>query len=284
MNLTKPLRACCLAAALLLTLSGCAPQPDPHEGMICVNTGLETQWIPEAEGVEASSYNPESFSGDGNIVSYMGEEYDTMLGVDVSFYQGEIDWKAAAKDGVEFAMIRCGYRGSSEGELFKDEQFEKNMKGAAEAGIKTGVYFFSQATGAVEGAEEALFVLDLIRDYKISMPVAFDWEPLDGSRSSSISSSDLTSAAVVFCEMIKDAGYEPAVYFFRALGYFRYDLSRLAGYEFWVGAPGPYPDFYYRHGMWQFSCTGKIDGIEGDTDLDISFVPIVLPEPSPSPK
>ena len=123
---------------------------------------------------------------------HTGDLYETRLGIDVSFYQGDIDWQAVADSGVKFAMIRCGYRGSSEGELFVDEKFEQNMQGAIDAGLDVGVYFFSQSTGAIEGAEEALFVLDLIKDYKITMPVAFDWEPLEESRAEDILDEELS--------------------------------------------------------------------------------------------
>ncbi len=281
----KAIRYICAltALALALTLTGCgAKEPDPHEGMVYVNTGVDMEWIDEAEGVAASDFDAADFSSDGNIVSYNGEEYESSLGVDVSFYQGEIDWEAAAADGVEFAMIRCGFRGSSEGDMFVDEQFENNIKGALAAGIRVGVYFFSQSTGAVEAAEEALFVLDLIDGYDVTMPVAFDWEPLSDSRSDSVSGEDVTAAAVVFCEMVKDAGYDPCVYFFRRLGYYDYDLSRLADFDFWVGSPGTAPDFYYAHSIWQFSFTGVIDGIDGDVDLDLAFTPVPQPEPSPT--
>ncbi len=168
-------------------------------------------------------------------------------------------------------MIRCGYRGSSEGELFVDEKFEQNMQGAIDAGLDVGVYFFSQSMGAIEAAEEALFVLDLIKDYDISMPVAFDWEPLEDSRAEDINDEELTASALVFCEMIKDAGYTPCVYFYRYIAYHDYDLSRLEDFPFWIGAPGSAPDFYYEAAIWQFSFTSRIDGIDADVDMNLQF-------------
>ena len=267
--------ALALSAAMLLTLAACgAPEPDPHEGMAYVNTGANWEWIYPAEGVAVSDFTQDDFATNADgLPEYTGDAYDTRLGVDVSFYQGEIDWEAVAADGVEFAMIRCGYRGSESGTIVVDEQFENNIEGALAAGLDVGVYFFSQSTGAIEAAEEANFVLDLISGYDITMPVAFDWEPLEGSRAEDIDRSELTASAVVFCEMVKDAGYTPCVYLYRYTGYYEYMMERLADYELWVGALGSWPDFYYRHMLWQFSMTGRVEGIDADVDLDYQFIP-----------
>lgn len=267
--------ALALSAAMLLALAACGePEPDPHEGMAYVNTGANWEWIYPAEGVAVSDFTQDDFTTNADgLPEYTGDAYDTRLGVDVSFYQGEIDWEAVAADGVEFAMIRCGYRGSESGTIVVDEQFENNTEGALAAGLDVGVYFFSQSTGAIEAAEEANFVLDLISGYDITMPVAFDWEPLEGSRAEDIDRSELTASAVVFCEMVKDAGYTPCVYLYRYTGYYEYMMERLADYELWVGALGSWPDFYYRHMLWQFSMTGRVEGIDADVDLDYQFIP-----------
>lgn len=276
MNFLRRLGAVCLAASAALCLAACGgeSEPDPHEGMAYVNTGANMEWITPAEGVEVSRFTEEDFtSGSDGLPEYVGSDYDTRLGVDVSFYQGEIDWQAVADSGVEFAMIRCGYRGSESGAIVADEQFENNIQGALDAGLDVGVYFFSQSTGAIEAAEEALFVLDLIDGYDVTMPVAFDWEPLEDSRASDIEREELTASAVVFCEMVKDAGYTPCVYLYRYIGYYEYLMEDLADYELWVGAISSWPDFYYRHLLWQFSITGKVDGIPADVDLDMQFIP-----------
>ena len=289
----KKLTALLLLAAMALAFSGCGasetePAPDPHEGMIYVNTGGNYEWVELAEGVPVSTLTEDDFeTGEDGIPVYKGEAYDTRLGVDVSFYQGDIDWQKVADAGVEFAMIRCGYRGSSEGELFVDEKFEQNIQGAIDAGLDVGVYFFSQSTGAIEAAEEALFVLDLIKDYEIRMPVAFDWEPLEESRAQDIDRDELTASALVFCEMVKDAGYAPCVYLYRYIAYYDYELSRLAGIPLWIGAPGTTLDFYYEAAIWQFSFTSRIDGIDADVDLNLQFYAPgsdpACPTPEPSP-
>ncbi len=276
-KLIKRLAAATMCAALAISMAACGqsePETDPHEGMAYVNTGANWEWITPTEGVAVSSFTEEEFSTDEEgLPVYNGDKYDTRLGIDVSFYQGVIDWEAVAADGIEFAMIRCGYRGSETGEMVVDEQFENNIQGALDAGLDVGVYFFSQSTGAIEAAEEANFVLNLIDGYNITMPVAFDWEPLEGSRAEDIDRSELTASAVVFCEMVKDAGYTPCVYLYRYTGYYEYMMERLADYELWVGALGTWPDFYYEHLLWQFSMTGRVNGIDADVDLDMQFIP-----------
>ena len=273
---SKRLAALSLCAAMAFALAACGhdePEPDPHEGMAYVNTGASWEWIYPAEGVAVSDFREEEFDLSGEIPEYTGSGYDTRLGIDVSFYQGDIDWEAVRDAGVEFAIIRCGYRGSESGAMVVDEKFEANIQGAIDAGLDVGVYFFSQSTGAIEAAEEANFVLDLIKDYEITMPVAFDWEPLADSRAEDIDRDELTASAVVFCEMVKDAGYTPCVYLYRYIGYYEYDMERLGGYELWVGAAGGWPDFYYEHHLWQFSFTSRIDGIDADVDMNLQFIP-----------
>jgi lysozyme len=283
--MNKKLAALLLTGALTL-LSGCGTRQtvDPHEGMINVNTGGNTEWLYPADGVAVSDFAPADFALDeSGRVTYTGADYAAETGIDVSFYQGDIDWQAVRDSGVTFAMIRCGFRGSSQGGIFDDEKFTANMEGAIAAGLKVGVYFFSQSTGAKEAAEEALYVLDKIKDYQVTMPVAFDWEPLDDSRAQDINVDELTSAAAVFCEIVKDAGYEPCVYFYRYLAYHDYDLSALGGYTFWVGAPGDVPDFYYAHSIWQYSFTGAVPGITGDVDLNLHFTRLTETTSTPAP-
>lgn len=265
-----------------LALSACG---NAHKGMVYVNTGHAKEWVPEAKGVPKSDFKKSEFYYEGEIARYKGEGYVAGLGIDVSEHQKKIDWEQVKADGVEFAIIRCAYRGYTKGKIVEDEFFKENIKNARKAGLKVGVYFFSQAKGAVEAAEEAEYTINLLKPYKqdISLPVAFDWEPmkLEGSRSAKFNKEDLTSAALVFSEIIKDAGYTPMVYMFRPLAYKYYDLERIKDFDLWIGALGAWPDFYYRHIFWQFSMTGKVKGIETDVDMNLMFEKIQPPE---SPK
>ena len=275
MKRTTALKIIALLLALLLGLSACG---DPHKGMVEVNDGTGQVWITPEAGVPVSTFSQKDFSvdEDGRPV-YKGDAFTVMKGVDVSFYQGEIDWDAAAADGIQFAFIRCGYRGYTEGVLKPDEQFEANIAGALKAGLKVGVYFFSQAVTPAEAAEEAAYALKLIAPYQVTLPVVFDWERIDGqetARTNNLDSATLTDCAVAFCQAVKAAGYTPGVYFYRNTGYYGFDLTKLTDYVFWLGTPGGYPDFYYAHTIWQYSFEGAVDGIAGSADLDLLFTPV----------
>lgn len=240
-----------------------------------VSDGMDgIMWVPLHEDIPASALEFSLFYQDGEYISYAGETPDTMRGIDVSEHQGVIDWPQVAADGVEFAMIRAAYRGYSEGQIFEDAFFRQNMEGAAAAGIKLGSYFFSQAISVEEAIEEAEFVIALLEGYTLDFPVVFDWENIGAetpARTDNLDSETLTDACLAFCDTVDAAGYDSAVYFYRRLGYYEYDLSRLSGLQFWVAAPGELPDFYYEHDIWQYSFTGKVSGIETDVDLNIYF-------------
>jgi GH25 family lysozyme M1 (1,4-beta-N-acetylmuramidase) len=194
-------------------------------------------------------------------------------GIDVSDHQTEIDWQAVADSGIEFAIIRCGWRGYSGGSLNEDTTFRQNMEGAKAAGLKVGVYFFSQATSMVEGAEEAIFALNLLEGYSLDLPVFFDWEEIgvESARTDNVSGETVTAAALEFCRLVESAGYDSGIYAYLNLAYFTYDLNQLEGITIWMGNPGSAPEFYYDHTYWQYSFTGSVDGIQGDVDLDVIF-------------
>ena len=270
-----------MAAALLL-LCGCggektpAQTVDPYEGMVQVESGFGTKmWVELYDDVPVSTFDAADFVESGGLVSYTGSEFDTLRGIDVSEHQGAIDWTAVAGDGIDFAMIRAGYRGYSQGGLYEDEYFRANMASARENGIDVGVYFFSQAVTPEEAVEEAEYLLQLLEEsgHSIIMPVAFDWEHIgnDDARTDDVGGATLTDCAVAFCERVKQAGHDPVVYAYRNLAYFLYDLPRLHDYALWIGALGDCPDFYYKHEIWQYSSEGKIKGIDGPVDLNLFF-------------
>ena len=175
--------------------------------------------------------------------------------------------------GVEFASIRVGYRGSTAGQIYTDEYFEKNIAGATAAGLKVGVYFYSQAINAEEAAEEAAFVLNAIRPYKVTFPVVFDWEIVGGSdaRTYTVSRAVLCESAKTFCSAVEDAGYDAMIYFTQYLGYRKYILRQLSDYEFWYAEYEAKPRIVFNFDMWQYSSTGSVNGIDGDVDLNIYF-------------
>ena len=198
------------------------------------------------------------------------------IGIDVSSYQEDIDWEAVAEAGVEFAIVRVGYRGyGEEGTLNEDTYYLENILGAQQAGLTVGVYLFSQALNIDEAMEEAAFLLDRIDGLDIDGPVVFDWERVtssSSSRSKNVNKKTLTECAAVFCEMVKHSGYEPYIYFNQTLAYGSLALDELTDYGWWLAEYNDDPNFYYNCQMWQYSDSGSVPGISGRrTDLDLWF-------------
>jgi len=192
--------------------------------------------------------------------------------VDVSAHQGEINWEKAAADGIQFAMIRLGYRGYTEGEIGLDPYFLRNIEGAQAAGLDVGVYFFSQAITKDEAVEEAKFVLNWIEGYELDYPIFFDWEDIEAdARTDGMDMLTLTGCVDAFCAAIEDAGYRAGVYFNQRFGYQELNLLSLRKYMFWLAEYNPAPTFTYDFEIWQYSCDGRVDGISGPVDLNMSF-------------
>lgn len=205
---------------------------------------------------------------DGQVTSHKG--------IDVSSHQGKIDWNLVAQDGVEFAIIRVGFRGyGSEGKLVVDEQFENNIKGAQAAGIKVGVYFFSQAINEAELLEEANLVLEKIAPYKLDCPVVYDVEKTSSAgRMNEISVEERTNLTLLFCQTIENAGYTPMIYHNTEMGALMIDIATLENYDKWYASYSDQMFYPYEYKIWQYSDKGKIQGINTDVDLNISFAPV----------
>ena len=199
---------------------------------------------------------------------------DCLSGIDVSSYQGDIDWHQVAEAGVDFAIIRLGYRGYESGKLVEDSYARINLEGAAEAGIQLGVYFFSQALNPNEAREEARFVLDLIDPYEIAMPVVYDWEHVSSetARTSNMNPYAATDCAKAFLEVIDEAGYWPMMYFNSFQSRKLFYLDRLMQYDFWLALYSDRMSFPYKVDMWQYTCTGTIPGVMGDVDVNVLFL------------
>ena len=228
------------------------------------------------EGLDKNTYDPEAFTTDSQgWVQYEKDGQRAALGIDVSVYQGEIDWQAVAGSGIDFAMIRVGYRGyGTEGNMRGDTQFVNNVQGALDAGLDVGIYYFSQAITVEEARQEAAYVIEQIAPYRITYPVVFDWERQNyaGSRTQTIPDTDLLcSMANAFCADIEAAGYEAMIYFYQNLAYNNLDLSQLLDYPFWLAQYTDYPSFYYDFDMWQYTSSGKVPGISGNVDLNLRF-------------
>ena len=247
----------------------------------------DNQQIPDYADRARNTFSQGDFAWNGDRLEYVGDAYDTRFGIDVSAYQNRasenqtIDWNAVRNDGVEFAMVRIGLRGYSTGAINADAFYEQNIRGALEAGIETGVYFFAQAITVEEAIEEADFVISLLDslDVEINGPVAYDWEMHDSTyRVYGTTPEMATACAVAFCERIAEAGYTPMVYAGQYVSYIKYDQGALAPYLSWypeyksTSSTNLYPTLYYHMNYWQFSSSCSIDGIGGRVDANLQFI------------
>lgn len=233
--------------------------------------------IPAWEGVPICTYKEENFLTDSKGLKYYYEdgELASYAGIDVSTYNGEIDFDAVKNFGIDFVIVRLGGRGyGEEGVLFEDDYAIENLRKAKAAGLMVGAYFFSQAITPEEAEEEANFCLDILDGFYLDYPLVFDWEQIDSAenpRTHDIDPHVLTDCAVAFCNTVKKAGYIPCLYTDSKKAYMKFDLSKLSDVDIWYAFYNDSPDMYYNYMMWQYSCTGQVDGIEGDVDLNICF-------------
>ncbi len=231
-------------------------------------------WIPVLENVPAFSKNKQQIKTRNGRKYYIeNSKITSILGVDVSVHQDKIDWEKVKESGVDFAMIRLGYRGYGSGEAGLDENYAENISGARAAGLDAGVYFFSQAITAEEAVEEANLVIKSLDGLDVNYPVVFDWEIItdDSARTDNVSVDTLTDCCVAFCETIKNAGYTPMIYQNKRTSIFKLDLNRLNDYDFWLAEYNDEPSYYYDFAMWQYTSSGRVPGIKGKVDLNISF-------------
>ena len=231
--------------------------------------------LPLLRGVDRCKYHSDDFYLDEKgRLAYDSKKCTATLGIDVSTYQRDVDWDRVREDGVEFVMVRAGFRGyGSEGRLVEDESFRSHVEGASAAGLHVGVYFFSQATTVEEAEEEAAFVLERLKGLDIDYPVVFDWEIIDGeeARTDGMLPDEVTDCAAAFCKKIKRGGYTPMVYFSTRQGLLKYNLRDLRDYDFWLVQYTNAPYFAYDYKMLQFTETGIVDGLDGYVDLDLCF-------------
>lgn len=239
-------------------------------------------YVPErdiAEGkIGLNSYKTENFRIDNGFMAYFNDDGEKIshLGCDLSYHNGDVNFEELAAAGCEFVMLRVGYRGYSEGGLVKDERFDEYATQAQNAGLKIGVYFFTQAVTAQEAVDEAEFTLEAIQDYEISYPVAFDTEYIDDesarTNTSEITEELRTEICTAFCERIREEGYYPIIY--ASENWFRrsLDVESLKQYEFWAPQYLEENDFLYDFTIWQYTDSGNIPGVSGEVDLDISMV------------
>ncbi len=217
-------------------------------------------------------YGSEDFMLDENgFMIYRAGKFST--GIDVSGYQGQIDWQKVKAAGIEFVFIKVGSRGTTEGGLYPDSFSQSYYEGAKAAGLQVGAYFFSQAITPEEAQEEARFALEQMAGWELDLNIVYDWEwGGENSRTTGLDKDTLTQCAAAFCRIMEDAGLEPMLYFNESQGLEQMELTQLQDYPFWLALYDGAMDFPHPIAYWQYSRTGKVDGIDGDVDLNICLI------------
>lgn len=215
--------------------------------------------------IQGVTYN---FGSDGAIqTSVNGSKF----GIDISRHNGKIDWNAVKSSGVDYVIIRCGYRGSSSGALITDQNFQSNIKGATAAGLKVGIYVFSQAVNEVEAVKEASLAVSLAKGYKLTYPIFIDTES-SGGRADKIDVATRTAVVNAFCQTVQSAGYQAGIYASKSWFETKLSMGSVGNYRIWLAQYAAAPTYSGRYDMWQYSSKGTISGINGKVDLNLSYL------------
>ncbi len=219
----------------------------------------------QPETVPVSNLEPTDFEEkDGFLTCLAGE---SVVGIDVSHHQQDIDWQQVKASGVEFVMVRLGYRGITEGDLHTDEYALANLAGAKAAGLSVGAYFFSQAVTVEEAEQEAAYALEILGDFPLDLPLAFDWEI--EARTETVDRQTATDCARAFCETVEEAGCQSMIYFNSYQAKQRLDLLQLTDYPWWLAMYDAENAFPCRFDIWQYTSAGIVAGIQGNVDLNV---------------
>lgn len=240
--------------------------------------GKEETWYDIIDDLDRNNYDLKAnLNMDEDKLEYKDRSVTSKRGVDVSKYQGTIDWTKVKAAGIDFAMIRVGARGYGSAQLMLDDNFVTNIMGARAAGLETGAYFFSQATTEEEAVEEANFTVGALMNYGATYPVAIDveWIENDKARTDDLTREERTDLAVKFCETVKSFGYKPMIYATRDMLIAGMLPDKLKDYDIWLSddyRPEVGTDYPYEFNMWQYTKKGTVDGIPGEVDINLSFV------------
>ena len=274
----------CIICSLLIifTISSCDNSQNDvldqttttERKMTLVDGANGTVYAPVYDDVAENPYKAENFTLDGNFLKYEDDSYTSLCGIDISQFQGDIDFTAVKNCGVDFVIMRVGYRGwGTAGTIKTDDNFHINFENAKNAGLLVGVYFYSQAVTTEEAIYEAEYVLNELSGLTLDLPVFFDWENSgnEGARTEGVAADTINDCAYAFCKHISENGRTAGVYFYQDLAYNTYDISLLDSFVIWHSEPGDYPKLCYAIDMWQYSYEGKVDGIDGNVDLNLMF-------------
>lgn len=265
--------AAALVAAILTVLLWPAPTVETVTVRETVYVTAETV-APTLPPPEANPLGPEDFTFENGFLTCTARP--SVLGLDLSTHQKSVDWQTVRNAGVEFVMLRAGFRGYgvNSGVVDMDAMVRSHYAGAKAVGMKVGFYFFSQATSVAEAVEEANYLLTMLQNegWQVDMPIVYDWEYMgEGTRTEHVDARTVTDCAKAFCEMIRRAGYEPMVYFNSDQSRDNMELAELTDYKFWLAMYTYDMTYEYRVDMWQYTQTGTVPGIEGNVDIDLYF-------------
>ncbi len=215
-----------------------------------------------------------SLINENGFPTYKDSKRESIRGVDLSKNNGTVDFNKLKEAGIGFAMLRLGSRGYGTGKIALDEKFVEYAQNAQLAGIQIGAYFYSQAINETEAVEEANYIVGAVSGFNVKYPIAIDIERVDGddARTDKLTNEERTKIVKTFCDAVKGYGYKPIIYASKEMLVADLDLKELADYDVWLSDDKMPTDYPYRFSMWQFNKTGRIDGITGDIDLDISFL------------
>lgn len=227
----------------------------------------------EEETAIKGPYDLEKFDMSKEYYTYEDEKYTSVVGIDISEHNDEIDFEAVKESGIEFAFIRIGWRGYSEGKIYVDKRFEEYYAGAKEAGLKVGVYFFSQAINQDETKEEADFVLETLNGRSLDLPIVYDFETIDydEARTDNLTKEQVTSNAVTFLKTVSTK-YDAMLYANLSLLKNKYEETILKTFPLWYAQYYTEPETLNDFKIWQYSETGSVNGIDGEADLNIMFI------------
>ena len=251
---------------------------DPSEDgkhTLIINSDGEEEWVVINQYLTKHDYDFTKLVLQSNLMKYYVDGKKTSyVGADISKYQAYIDFGKLKKAGIDFVIIRVGARGYGTGQVMLDDYFLDNIKRASDADLEIGVYFYSQAISKEEAEQEADMVLEYVKDYNITYPIAFVMDDVtnDSARIDILSKEDKTKIAKAFLGKVKKAGYIPLLYGDKEWLIKQLDLSKLTDYDVWLSQPGDLPDYPYKFSMWQYSTSATVEGISGDCNLNISFI------------
>lgn len=263
--------------AVMIVLSGKAPASDPAQTTdTSQNTQAATQILElPTETTEPlipiNPYGPEDFGIEGHYMACLAGE--SLVGIDVSTWQGYIDWEQVRDSGIEFAIIRIGYRGTEQGTLAEDDMAQTNYAGAKAAGLKVGAYFFSQAITPEEARDEAIYAMQIIKDWELDLSLVYDWEYVsEDARTANVDARLLTDCTVAFCREVEKNGYQSMIYFNPTQAHKQMFLEELTDYRFWLAMYDTVMTYPHKVDMWQYTNRGYVPGINGNVDVNLWFL------------